>query len=136
MSNLATASGRLDWEQRQLRELNTALLAMEAEALDRADRMGFTPIQIQTGRRILSEFIDNLNKAILGDEPAAPFQSLAEKLKSSPIPFDDWKADLQSLGRGLELTKPIEERFIPVIEELLSLLDSDFALELNRLYGH
>lgn len=134
MSELAALAGGLEWEQRQLRELSSAMLALESESLGKAETLGIDPREISTARASMREFVSRLLRALNLGNPPPEVEPLVDLVKSTPKPVEDWIQDLARLSRDLEAGGPARPESLPVIEELLSLLDDDFVSELHRLY--
>lgn len=135
MSDLAAMSGHMAWEERQLRDLNSWLLAVESDSLGRAPSIGVSPSEIATARVALREFVAKLQAALLSTQASSELESVADLLKSSPHPASDWVEDLKELDSGLGASGPLAVKLLPILEELLDLLDSEFSNGLRRLYG-
>lgn len=135
MSTLGFVSGYLEREQQLLRQLNLALLALEAEALGRASDLGFSEEEVFKGRKILEDFVARLRVAL--DEEITPtdFQSLVHRIKSGIKDLQDWREDLDALMSQLQNPNQLGDRALPVLEEILSLLDNEFTEDLQRLYS-
>jgi len=50
-------------------------------------------------------------------------------------PLEDWKADLDELVKHLSSGRDIPDDLLRVLEDVLSLLDTEFADDLRRLYA-
>jgi hypothetical protein len=134
MSELAAMAGGLEWEQRQLRDLSTAMLALESESLGKAEALGISDAEIALAHSSMREFIGRLLAALRQLAPPPDLEPLVGLVRSTPKPVGDWIEDLDSLAAVLDRGGPAGQESLPVIEELLSLLDDDFASELHRLY--
>lgn len=135
MSKLGFVSGHLDREQQLLRELNSALLALEAEALGKTVDLGFSDEDVLNSRQILHNFVSRLDAA-LGEGKAIPtdIQVLVHRIKSHKKPLEDWQQDLEKLANRLQASEQLKDADMPILEDILSLLDSQFAEDLQRLY--
>jgi hypothetical protein len=51
-------------------------------------------------------------------------------------PLEDWQEDLVRLSQQLAQPEPIRLEDLPILEDILSLLDNEFADDLRRLYAH
>lgn len=135
MSTLGFVSGHLEREQQLLRELNSALLAQEAEALGRASDLGFSEEDVSKSRQILCEFVIRLRAALTLETTTTDIQSLVHRIKSGMKPLEDWREDLDALTNKLQTTETLTDEDLPTLEDILSLLDSEFAEDLQRLYS-
>ncbi|MEW6497514.1 MAG: hypothetical protein AB1589_34175 [Cyanobacteriota bacterium] len=135
MSTLGFVSGHLEREQQLLRELNSALLAQEAEALGRASDLGFSEEDVSKSRQILGEFVIRLRAALTLETTTTDIQSLVHRIKSGMKPLEDWREDLDALTNKLQTTETLADEDLPTLEDILSLLDSEFAEDLQRLYS-
>jgi hypothetical protein len=134
MSTLGFVSGHLEREQQLLRELNSALLALEAEALGRASDLGFSEEATTNSRQILNDFVTRLRAALDQETTPTDIQSLVYRIKSGMKPLEDWREDLDDLTAILQNTEKLGDEDLPTLENILSLLDSEFAEDLQRLY--
>ena len=135
MSKLGFVSGHLDREQQLLRELNSALLALEAEALGKTADLGFSEEDVLSSRQILHNFVRRL-EAALGESKATPtdIQVLVYRIKKHKKPLEDWQQDLKKLANRLQTSEQIRDADMPILEDILSLLDSEFVEGIQRLY--
>lgn len=135
MSKLGFVSGHLDREQQLLRELNSALLALEAEALGKTADLGFSEEDVLSSRQILHTFVSRL-EAALGESKATPtdIQVLVYRIKNHKKPLEDWQQDLKKLANRLQTSEQIRDADMPILEDILSLLDSEFVEGIQRLY--
>lgn len=133
MSKLGSISGHIDRERELLRDLNNALLILEAFALGRASDFGFSKQDVDESRKVLTDFVTLLRSAIEPDQVVAELQPLVSNLKSGIKPLDDWKEDLDGLLVNLN-GDDLNQNVLPILEDLLSLLDIEFAEDLRRLY--
>ena len=135
MSKLGFVSGHLDREQQLLRELNSALLALEAEALGKTADLGFSEEDVLSSRQILHNFVSRL-EAALGESKATPtdIQVLVYRIKKHKKPLEDWQQDLKKLANRLQTSEQIRDAEMPILEDILSLLDSEFVEGIQRLY--
>ncbi|MEG4585416.1 hypothetical protein QUA54_09385 [Microcoleus sp. MOSTC5] len=135
MSKLGFVSGHLDREQQLLRELNSALLALEAEALGKTADLGFSEEDVLSSRQILHNFVSRL-EAALGESKATPtdIQVLIYRIKNHKKPLEDWQQDLKELANRLQTSEQLRDADMPILEDILSLLDSEFVEGIQRLY--
>lgn len=135
MSVLGSVSGRLGREQQLLRELNSALIALEADTLGQASDFGLSKKDISESRQKLLDFVTRLRSVLTQESPSVDMQPLVHRIKSGMKPIDDWKEDLGNLIKGLQSDQQLQDSAIPVLEDTLSLLDSEFTEDLRRLYS-
>lgn len=135
MSTLGSISGNLERERQLLSELNSALLTLESQALGRSAEFGFTDEEIAKSRQTLIDFVMRLRSAL--DQPITPIdvQSLVYRLKSGMKPLEDWQEDLDGLLTELKAGEHLTNKSLPILEEILSLLDDEFTEDLKRLYS-
>ena len=135
MSTLGSISGHLGREQLLLRELNTALIALEAEALGRTADFGLSAEDISRSRQTLLDFTARLRSALDQESSSVDMQSLVHRLKSGLKPLEDWREDLGDLVKQLQSGDKLQDNVLPTLEDVLSLLDSEFTEDLKRLYA-
>ena len=136
MSTLGSVASQLEREQELLRRLNTALLALEAEALGRIADFGFSDQDVADSRTTLSDFVKRLRDGLAADNVSVDLQPLVDRMKGDMKPLEDWRADLGGLETRLQRRDRLDESALPVIEDVLTLLDSEFTQDLRRLYAH
>ena len=135
MSKLGFVSGHLEREQQLLRELNSALLALEAEALGRTADLGFSDEDVSSSRQILHGFVSRLEATLTQESTPTDIQFLVHRIKNDKKPLDDWQEDLNLLIPKLQASDQLGDEALPILEDILSLLDSEFAEDLQRLYS-
>jgi hypothetical protein len=135
MSTLGLVSGSLEREQEQLRNLSTAMLALEAELLGHADVLGFCSEEVETSRKMICEFATLLRQALEGRSDSANLQALAAKIEVGTKRLDDWQEDLDKLVLQLQEQDALKIETLSVMNDVLSLLDNEFTQDLRRLYG-
>jgi len=135
MSTLSSISNYLGREQQLLRELNNALIALEAEALGRAADFGLTKENISESRKTLLDFVVRLRSALDQETSSVDLQAMVNRLKSGMKPVDDWKEDLSALAKDLEAKSQLPQNRLPILEAILSLLDIEFTEDLKHLYA-
>lgn len=135
MSNLGSIFGHLGREQQLLRELNSALMALEADALGRTSDFGLSEEDVLRSRKKLLNFIVRLLSALNQESTSIDMQSLVHRLKSGIKPIEDWREDLGELVKQLRSGDKLRDNVLPMLEDVLSLLDSEFTEDLKRLYA-
>lgn len=134
MSTLGSVSGKAQREQRLLGKLNEALLALEVDALGRCAEFDITEDEVQKSRHVLLEFASRLRSELGTQITSTDFRSLVGRLRTGMKPLDDWREDLDGLIGVLITGRRLDEEALPILEELLSLLDEEFSRDLKRLY--
>jgi hypothetical protein len=135
MSSLGSISGHLEREQQLLRELNTALIALEADALGRTSDFGLSDEDVLRSRQTLLGFTVRLRSALDQKSTSVDLQPLVHRLKSGMKPLEDWQEDFGRLVKELQSRDHLEDEVLPILEDVLSLLDSEFTEDLRRLYA-
>ena len=136
MSTLGSVTSQLEREQELLRRLNTALLALEAEALGRIADFGFSAEDVSDSRTALSDFVKRLREGLAAENVSVDLQPLVNRMRGDMKPLEDWRTDLDGLETQLKQRDRLDESTLPVIEDVLTLLDSEFTQDLRRLYAH
>jgi len=136
MSSLGCISGKVDREQRLLSRLNEAVIALEADALGKREQFCLSDEDVRQSRETLRDFVERLRKELQSASTSADFEMLAPRIRSGMKPVQDWLDDLSSLGAQLRSGNKVKLEDLPTLEEVLSLLDDDFAEDLRRLYQH
>jgi len=136
MSTLGSISVRLGREQQLLRQLNSALIALEAEALGKSSDFGLSADEISKSRQILLDFIIRLRSALDKEPSSMDIQPLIHRLRSGMKPLEDWCNDLDALVKYLQSGNNLQDQdnVLPTLDEILSLLDSEFTEDIKRLY--
>lgn len=136
MSKLGSLSGHLDREEQRLRDLNWALLTLEANTLGKTAEFGLDEAEVERSRQVLLDFARRLEEALSSQESAkGDMQSLVVRIRSGMKPLDDWREDLGRLVHHLQASAQVSDDLFPVLEDILSLLDTEFAEDLRRLYA-
>ncbi len=139
MSKLGVISGHLEQQQKLLRKLNTASLALEAKALGLEADLEFSEADISNSKKNIYEFIVLLESALAGNEIKGrcmqrPYiQKLVQQIEKDEKPIEDWKEDLNSLSTKLKSPDLIESEYLSIMDDILLLLDSEFVKGIQRL---
>jgi hypothetical protein len=135
MNELASVSGKLQREVETLRELNNALLVIEASALERASDFGFSSEDVSKSQKFITDFALRLLSVLKEEDRPLYLQSIIDHLKSGIKPLEDWIEDLEKIAKEINLNKKLTDDSLATLEDLLSLLDNQFAEDLQRLYA-
>lgn len=136
MSQLGSLMGNAERELRLLSQLNEAVINLEVAALGKSKDFCLTDEEIQQSRRELSQFVSKLQVELQQDSCTGDLYSLGFRIKTGMKSLQDWKEDLAELSRQLAKTDPVKLEDLPILEDILSLLDNDFADDLRRLYAY
>jgi len=135
MSDLGSLAGKAEREQQLLTRLNDAVITLEVDALGRASEFQITEEQVQESRRELVDFIQRLQSELNQKDATADLHSLAARIRTGIKPLDDWHDDLTNLSNQLAKPERVRTEDLPILEQVLSLLDFEFADDLKRLYA-
>jgi hypothetical protein len=136
MSQLGSLTGNAERELRLLSQLNEAVINLEVAALGKSKEFSLTDEQLEQSRRDLSQFVAKLEAELQQDASTGDLYSLGFRIKTGIKSLQDWKEDLAELSRQLAKTGPVKLEDLPILEDVLSLLDDDFADDLRRLYAY
>lgn len=134
MSTLGSVSGHLDRERQLLRELNNALIALQAATLGLTSDFGLSAEDVTESCQLLHEFASRLRSALDEEAAAMELRPLVHRVRSGIKPLEDWREDLDVLVNQLASEDQLEDEALPILEDVLSLLDSEFTEDLRRLY--
>ncbi len=132
---MGSISGKLQREGEVLRELNDALLTVEAEALGKSSDFGYSEDEISKSRQFLMDFASRLCSALKEQSQPIDLQPVVRHLKSGMKPVEDWIEDLEALIRKIQSNEKLTYEGLVVLEDILSLLDAEFTEDLQRLYA-
>jgi len=135
MSTLGSLSGQIEREEERLRELNLALIALEAQSLGHTADFGLSKEEVERSRQMLADFAVRFRAALDQVSPPMDVQSLVHRVKSGIKPIEDWREDLDALATHLQKKEPLKDEALPTLEDVLSLLDTEFTEDLRRLYN-
>ncbi len=136
MSKLGSLAGKAEREQRLLSRLNEAVINLEVAALGKNEEFSLTDDQLRQSRQELAEFVAKLQSELQQDKSTADLQSLGFRIKTGMKALEDWQEDLTILSEQLSRPEPIKLEDLPILEDILSLLDNEFANDLRRLYAY
>jgi hypothetical protein len=136
MSKLGSLAGNAEREQRLLSRLNEAIINLEVAALGKDKEFSLSDDQLQESRHALSEFVAKLRTELQDEKGTDDLQSLGFRIRTGIKPLQDWQEDLAKLSQQLAQPGAVRLEDLPILEEILSLLDSEFADDLRRLYAH
>src|SRR5713226_7109310 len=110
MSTLGSLSGQIEREEKRLRELNLALIALEAQSLGHTADFGLSKEDVERSRQMLADFVVRF-RAALDQESSRHMdvQSLVHRVKSGIKPIEDWREDLDALATHLQKKEPLKD---------------------------
>ncbi len=135
MNELASVSGKLQREVETLRELNNALLVIESSALERSSDFGFSPEDVSKSQKFIIDFATRLLSVLKEEDPSLYLQPIIDHLKSGMKPVEDWIEDLEKITEEISSNRKLTDDSLGILEDILSLLDNQFAEDLQRLYA-
>lgn len=136
MSKLGSLAGKAEREQRLLSRLNEAVINLEVAALGKNEEFSLTDDQLRQSRQELAEFVAKLQSELQQNKSTVDLQSLGFRIKTGMKALEDWQEDLTKLSEQLSRPEPIKLEDLPILEDILSLLDNEFADDLRRLYAY
>lgn len=134
MSEMGSISGKLQREGEVLRELNDALLVVEADALGRSSDFGYSEEDISKSHQFLMDFASRLCSVLKQQSQSIDLQPVVHHLKSGMKPVEDWIEDIEALIQKIQSKEKLADEGLVVLEDILSLLDTEFTEDLQRLY--
>lgn len=134
MSEVGSISGKLQREVEVLRALNDALLVIEADALGRSSDFGYSDDEISKSRHFLVDFASRLCSVLKQQSQSIDLQPVVHHLKSGMKPVEDWIEDLEALIHKIQSNEKLANEGLVALEDILSLLDTEFTEDLQRLY--
>lgn len=135
MSTLGFTSGQLEREQHTLHLLNSATIALQADALGMRERLNIGDDALAQARVTMREFAETLRQALAADRDDLPVRALVARVKASPKPLGDWLEDLATLVRTLQGDTRVSAEQTAVLDDLVRLIDAGVTEDLYRLYG-
>jgi hypothetical protein len=136
MSKLGSLAGKAEREQRLLSRLNEAVINLEVAAVGKSKEFSLTDEHLQQSRQELAEFVGKLQSELQQDQSTVDLHSLGFRMKTGMKALQDWEEDLVKLSAQLARREPIKLEDLPILEDILSLLDNEFADDLRRLYAY
>lgn len=134
MSTLSVAVSKMNREYKLLKDLNSSLIALEAECLGKVKEFGFTQQDINKSREIITDFIKRVLSELNKENGMADLQSLVAKMKSDVKPISDWEEDMQRVLAQLTKGDGVSKDDLYVLEDMISILDEDFAKDIKNMY--
>ena len=135
MSSLGFTSGQLEREQHALHRLNSAAIALQADALGMRSRLGIDDAALGDARATMRDFAVTLRDALAADRDELPLRSLIARVKAGPKPPGDWLEDLTQLVTTLRTDARVSPEQTSVLDDLVRLIDAGVTEDLYRLYG-
>jgi hypothetical protein len=135
MSCLGFTSGQLEREQHALHRLNSAAIALQADALGMRSRLGIDDEALTDARATMSEFAAMLRDALAAGREELSLRTLVARMKEGPKPLGDWLEDLTQLVSTLRSSARVSVDQTAVLDDLVRLIDAGVTEDLYRLYG-
>lgn len=134
MSTLGVAVSKMNREYKLLKDLNSSLMALEAECLGKIGEFGFTQQDIKRSREVITDFIEHVLSELNKESGVVDLQSLVAKMKSDVKPISDWEEDMQRVLAQLTKGYGVSKDDLYVLEDMISMLDDDFAKDIKSMY--
>jgi hypothetical protein len=135
MSSIGFTSGQLEREQHALHRLNSAAIALQADALGMRARLGIDDHALAEARVTMGDFAETLRAALAHNGDELSIRPLIRRVKAGRKPVDDWLEDLTRLVSMLRAGTPVPADQIAVLDDLVRLIDAGVTEDLYRLYG-
>ena len=135
MSSIGFTSGQLEREQHALHRLNSAAIALQADALGMRAQLGIDEGALSEARLTMREFAVRLRDALAANQDDLSLRSLVERVKAGPKPSGDWVEDLSNLIATLREGVRVSVEQTGVLDDLVRLIDAGVTEDLYRLYG-
>jgi hypothetical protein len=136
VSKLGSLSGEAERDQRLLSRLNDAVIALQVDALGKSGEFSLSDEVISQSRKTLADFVERFQAELRQEGSTADLYPLGFKIRTGMKPLKDWQQDLAKLSHQLSEPGAIGLEDLPIFEEILSLLDDEFADDLRQLYAH
>lgn len=135
MSTLGFTSGQLEREQHALHRLNSAAIALQADALGMRARLNIDDETLAQARVTMGEFAETLRQALATDRDELSLRALISRVKAGPKSLDDWLEDLTTIVTTLRDGTRVSIDQTAVLDDLVRLIDAGVTEDLYRLYG-
>lgn len=135
MSSLGFTSGQLEREQHALHRINSAAMALQAEAIGMKSRLSIEDSALADARTIIREFAMILRDALGGVHDELALRTMVSRVKSGSKPINDWIEDLTLLIDVLNSKGRVSSDHVGTLDDLVRLIDAGVTEDLYRLYG-
>ena len=134
MSGLGSISGKIQREAHIMDKLNDAVMIIEADTLRRSKDFGFSSKDISNSYQYINDFASRLHSVLKHEVTSIDFQPIINGIDSGVKPLNDWIEDLEKLMIQTQKGQKLETDSLSILEDILSLLDTQFTDDLQRLY--
>jgi hypothetical protein len=133
MSTLSAISGKLAREAQRHRKFTLALINLRIQASGRVTKLGLQEKDFEESRKTLLDIVVSLREALDQELPEMDFEPLLRRMKKGKKSIEDWRKDLDAVATELQLGEPITDKAFLILDDVLELIDAEFAQDLNRL---
>ncbi len=131
MSTLSSVSGRFVIKEHG--RFVSALLNLKAQARGQATKFGLQEKDFEESRETLLGVIVSLREALDQEFPHRDLRPLVCRMKKDEKSMEDWRKDLDLVATQLQLKEPVTDEIFAALDDVLRILDAEFAYHLNRL---
>lgn len=136
MSMLSGLSSHIDQEGEILRELNDAVLCVQAAILGDLELLGLSQDKVRRASSTLIEFLEKLKRALKEPPDDPTISMLVENIRhESGKAVEDWEGDIQELIDSIKNEKLAQNSsLLQIIEDVINLLNADYSAAVKALY--
>jgi hypothetical protein len=141
MSRLGALANKIDRLETTLHDLTEALVRLRVASLRRNAEFHIGLADIEAAQQKMITFLQSVTKCLMRDSAffalsleERTWQALAKGLLASGDSAQDWYDDLTTIIQALEQRQFSKVNW-PIVEKVLSTLDSGIADDLRRIEG-
>ena len=136
MSMLSALSSHIDQEGALLRELNDAVLCVQAAILDDLELLDLSQDKVSKASATLVEFLEKIKMALKKPSDDPTISMLVENIRhESGKTAEDWESDIQKLIDSIKHNKLAQNSsLLQIIEDIINLLNADYSAAVKALY--
>jgi len=131
MSALSAISGRFVIKEHN--RFLLALLNLRTQARGQATKFGLQEKDFEESRETLLDVVVSLREALDQEFPHRDLRPLVCRIKDDKKSMEDWRKDLDVVANQLQLKEPVTDEIFAVLDDVLRILDAEFAYHLDRL---
>ncbi|MFX0200265.1 MAG: hypothetical protein ACFFCW_29450 [Candidatus Hodarchaeota archaeon] len=136
MSMLSGLSSHIDQEGELLRDLNDAVLCVQAAILGDTELLDLPKDKVSRASSTLTEFLEKLEMALKKPSDDPTISMLVENIRQeSDKTIKEWEAEIQDLIDNIKSEKLRDHpSLLQTIEDVLNLLNADYSAAVKALY--
>lgn len=136
MSMLSALSSHIDQEGELLRELNDAVLCVQAAILGDLELLDLSQDKVSKASATLVEFLEKIKMALKKPSDDPTISMLVENIRhESGKTAEDWESDIQELIDSIKHNKLAQNSsLLQIIEDIINLLNADYSAAVKALY--